>query len=392
MNSIREKDIPLYWTDSYQTELSTDIVAIRDTDVQLAQTIFYPSGGGQPFDTGVLQQGEITYEIQEVYQEDTTIWHKIKTNKPLQIDKDSKVLVCINWDTRYALMRTHTAQHIVSYHLKQLYDCSTLKSNIEGYKIDIEIEKELAVNQILEALKLSNIRIEEGASVESLILTQDEYSRDYKDKIRGKKTAESLVRLIKIGDFDIVCCGGTHIKNIQEITGIFLESVKGHNIRLLTNREGINFMNHQRELMIKLEELTIQKGQKMFDMVKNKLDENMFLTDAAVHLLKSYLSNLNPFIKELNGNKVVLLELQGITRQILQMVVNDIQEGIFLVLHGRGNILYFISKTQLLNANEICKKFMERTKTKGGGNTGFAQVLIEGIVNPFSIVEEILKM
>ena len=92
------------------------------------------------------------------------------------------------------------------------------------------------------------------------------------------------------------------------------------------------------------------------------------------------------------SKSITLLELKQLDRQIVQSSAKELEKDAFVALIGRNDILYLISTTDDLPANEIVKSFGSKTGAKGGGSKAFAQVSIKNIENPFSILKEIIKL
>ena len=96
--------------DSYLREFDASIIETTPNGVILDRTAFYPGGGGQPADTGVLISKGSEYNVNEIYQSNGRLIHELDIAPP---PKGKVVFGKINWENRYQLMRTHTALHIL---------------------------------------------------------------------------------------------------------------------------------------------------------------------------------------------------------------------------------------------------------------------------------------
>ncbi|MCK5141832.1 MAG: hypothetical protein KAQ70_06530, partial [Candidatus Heimdallarchaeota archaeon] len=188
------------------------------------------------------------------------------------------------------------------------------------------------------------------------------------------------------------CCGGVHVKNLSEIKGIFLDTFKGNSLKFFIDKHGIDSVNKQRILMINLEEVTAKKGEKLVEMLINKINEGKILQEGNLSLLKMIFSEIAYRSQEINGKKIVFLNLPEIDRQALQSAARELEKGFLIVVLGRNDILYFISTNEELSAKEINDIIIEKTGSKGGGNKGFAQVNANNIEDPLSLVKEVLTM
>ncbi|MBY9000618.1 MAG: alanyl-tRNA editing protein [Candidatus Heimdallarchaeota archaeon] len=385
---------PIYWSAPYQKEAIARITEIKKDEIKVNQTLFYPSGGGQLADKGIIVYQQQEIEIVEIEKKEDGNWLKVRSDKISLLAEGEEVLLKLDWDRRYSFMKSHTAQHLVSHVLEHLFDVETLKANFEEDKIDIEISRKMSQEEILEVLKKVNRLIDEGAEVKSIMVNKDAYKNKYRDVARGKISDEEVVRLIQLGDgegFDITCCGGVHITNLSEIKGVFLDTFKGDSLKFLLDAEGIDTANNQRALMLNLEELTEKRGNKLVDMLTNKMNENQVLQEGNLNLLKMLFSKISNWSQKINGMNIALLHLPEIDRQALQSAARELEKGFLIVVLGRNDILYFISTDETIMANDINAKIIERTSAKGGGNKGFAQVNVKNIEEPLALVQEVLS-
>ena len=144
--------------------------------------------------------------------------------------------------------------------------------------------------------------------------------------------------------------------------------------------------------MINLEEVTAKKGEKLVEMLVNKLNEGKILQEGNLSLLKMIFNQIAYRGQEINGKKVVFLNLPEIDRQALQAAARELEKGFLIVVLGRNDILYFISTNEELSAKEINDIIIEKTGSKGGGNKGFAQVNVKNVENPLNLAKEVLTM
>ncbi|MCK4844703.1 MAG: alanyl-tRNA editing protein [Candidatus Heimdallarchaeota archaeon] len=384
-------DTPVFWSAPYQKEILAKIVEVNENELRFNQALFYPSGGGQPHDLGTMRYQGCTLPIIEVYTVDREIWHKTDSKEKIDFQVDEDVQLELNWNHRYNLMKSHTAQHLLSYFLQEMYECETIKANFDEGKIEIEISKALNLSDVVRVLEKSNNRLEEDADVKSIIVNQKAFQEEYKSKIRGKTSDEKRVRMIQLGDFDLVCCGGVHVKKLSEVRGIFLETVKNRVLKLYTGEKGINYTNRQRANLHALEEITEKKDSKLFELVKNKLKENENLEEGNILLLKLLFQKINIWSEKIQNYSVVLLDIPTLDRITVQAALKELKEEMLIAIIGRNAILYIISTNEHIQANGVIDKIKEKTGAKGGGNKGFAQMSVKDIKEPLQLVREVLS-
>ncbi|MHA1347361.1 MAG: hypothetical protein ACTSVO_11615 [Candidatus Heimdallarchaeaceae archaeon] len=386
---------PIYWISPYQRDIKATIIGINKNEIKVDKALFYPSGGGQLSDLGLILYQHQEIQVVGIEKREDGNWLQIDHLGDSILEKGGEVLLQLNWDRRYSFMKSHSSQHLISHVLKRLLDIETLKANFDDERIDIEISRNLSETEILEVLQESNRLINEGSEVISIIVDKEEYKKKYRDIARGKISNESTVRLIQLGEgegYDITCCGGVHVKNLSEIKGIFLDTFKGTSLKFYIDKHGVESANKQRALMINLEEVTAKKGEKLVEMLINKLNEGRILQEGNLSLLRMIFSEIAYWSQEINGNKIVFLNLPEIDRHALQSAAKELEKGFLIVVLGRNDILYFISTNEKLSAKEINDAIIKKTNSKGGGNKGFAQVNVKNVKEPLILVKEVLTL
>jgi alanyl-tRNA synthetase len=389
----KETEVPIFWKNPYQKEIQTKITSVEGTSIKLSQDLFYPGGGGQLSDSGSITIDSKVYRVLDTYKKESGIWYKIDIKDEGLLQKNQEVNLELDWKRRYSFMKAHSAQHLVSHLLDKLFSCDTEKANFEEGKIEIIISEKISLNQCLEILEEANNLISEGVEVISIIVDQETYRKEHLEKTRGKESHEENVRMIQLGDkgMDLTCCGGIHVNNLSEINGIFLESLKEDTLKLHVDKQGIDFANIQRKLMIEIEDITTKKGTKLLEMINNKLEENKILEESNVSLLRMIFNNIKVWSEEIKEYNLVLLSLPEIDRQAILASLKELEEDVLVALLGRNEILYIISSDERLSAKKIVKTIIDKTGKKGGGNPAFAQVSVKDIDKPFELVKSVLN-
>ncbi|WP_455931179.1 alanyl-tRNA editing protein [Priestia aryabhattai] len=219
----------LFLENSYQTSCETFIEEINENKVVLNQTVFYPSGGGQPFDTGILKQGNNEFKVIKVKREQSKIIHYLEDATNLSI---GEVTAQIDWDRRYRFMRYHTLLHVIAGHLYNKFGALATSNEIyedNRARIDIKFEEEIPEDYFTVMEKEIQDIIEENHLISTRSLPREEV-----EKIPGSiKTVINLlpksiqtIRLVEISELDEQACGGTHVKSTNEIGSFSFTKVK----------------------------------------------------------------------------------------------------------------------------------------------------------------------
>ncbi|MDO8055893.1 MAG: alanyl-tRNA editing protein [Candidatus Hermodarchaeota archaeon] len=211
----------LFLEDSYLREAATTVVEVHETAVVLAATIFYPEGGGQPTDTGRLDTPAGTAVVTQVAKEGNRILHYLEGPIPKVGDE---VFMRLNWERRYAFMRMHTAQHIVSRVVFDQFGALTVGNQIREEYSHIDFSPTTFQSTDLPQIeKAANDIIARNLPVVIEIIPRSEIaSRMGPDRADLTKLPSSIkqVRLVQIADRDAYPCAGTHVSATGELEGI----------------------------------------------------------------------------------------------------------------------------------------------------------------------------
>ena len=224
----------LYMTDSYLKEFEATVENVKDDKfVILNETAFYPSGGGQPHDTGGMICNGEEYPVVFVGKFLGQISHEVSK---LGLKTGDKVKCKVDWDRRYRLMRMHTSAHIIDAILYKEADalCTGNQLGLDKSRIDFSLDV-LDRDKIQQYVDMANDWVKKAIDVKIYFLPREEAL-----KIPGVVKLASVMppevselRIVEIPDVDLQADGGTQVKNTLEIGNISLVSVenKGKNNR-----------------------------------------------------------------------------------------------------------------------------------------------------------------
>ncbi len=221
--------------DAYLREWTAKVLESVGEKVVLDRTAFYPRGGGQPSDTGKINEDGEEYNVLEVKKENGRIVHILDRTGP---SRGEEVRCTLDWDRRYTLMRMHTAAHLLSALINKRTGAMITGNQLgtEKSRIDFSLE-EYSPELLASIVKEANELISKGAEVKVYYLPREEALR-----IPGiVKLADKLppnvsrLRIVEIEGIDTQADGGTHVKNIREIGNIVVLKTenKGKNNRRL---------------------------------------------------------------------------------------------------------------------------------------------------------------
>lgn len=225
----------LYQTDSYVREFDATVVAV-DAEagrVALDRTAFYPGGGGQPGDVGTLICAGMVAPVTQVKKEGDLVWHwlgPLSSGSPLLPAVGERVRCVFDWDRRYALMRTHSALHILCGVVWRDYGAQVTGGNMDPLQGRMDFEfANLRGELVAEIEAKCNAEVAAARDVRVRILPREE-AFQIPDLIRTKINLlpEGIkeVRTVEIVGLDLQADGGTHVANTREVGRIKVTDYK----------------------------------------------------------------------------------------------------------------------------------------------------------------------
>ena len=206
---------------NYVKEFDATVTKNKKDYICLDITAFYPLGGGQPADTGIIKWENKESKVKEVIKKGDTIKHIIEGEKP---PVGTKIHAKIDWDKRYSHMKMHTAQHIISGIIFDDYNARTVGNQIHADYSRVDFHPAKFTNEDIKIIEnkfkkivKQNLEVkiyeEERESLEKRV-DQQRAHLDLLPKFVTK------LRIVEIEGFDICPCAGTHVKNTSEIPEI----------------------------------------------------------------------------------------------------------------------------------------------------------------------------
>ena len=213
----------LYYDDPYLRDFTAEIVNIEEHlgkfRVTLDKTAFFPGGGGQSCDTGMIGD----HKVIDVYEENDIVYHIVE-KKPIKIHN---VKCNIDSERRTDGMCQHLGQHILSGCFFNLFNANTFAIHLGADVSTVDIYGVLTEEQIRTAERLANKVIGDALKVESFIPTKSELKK--LTLRRALPNTKEDIRIVKIGDdFDINACCGLHPKSTLDLRLIKIKKFEKH--------------------------------------------------------------------------------------------------------------------------------------------------------------------
>ena len=221
----------LYQTDSYLKEFEAVITSVLTAEraVILDRTAFYPGGGGQPCDFGILAIGGVSYPVDKVKKQGNDVLHFLGGSQPLP-SSGSTTRGTLDWARRYELMRTHTALHILCGTVFRDYGALVTGGDMEPGKGRLDFEFETMRGELVREIEVAiNREAAQGREIRVQILPREE-AFQIPDLIRTKinllPAGITHVRTVEIVGLDLQADGGTHVHNTSEVGTIRVADYK----------------------------------------------------------------------------------------------------------------------------------------------------------------------
>ncbi|PGW65137.1 alanyl-tRNA editing protein [Bacillus cereus] len=367
----------LYYIDAYKKDFTTKVIkqdynAEGNLYVVLNETAFYPTGGGQPNDTGTLN-GIPVSNVEEV---DGEIRHFIVEQLHTE-EVEGK----IDWERRFDHMQQHTAQHILSAAFWDNFNIPTIGFHLGKETITIDLETEnLHAETVEKAVRIANKIVFENHPIRIEWMNLEEAKTL---PLRKEPTMTENIRVVIIENFDYNGCGGTHPKHTGEVGPIQVlgwERNKG-GIRLtfIAGWRTLNLMGQQQQIMKDVSkqlnsseaDIPAKVSQLLTSQKENKkalqtMNEKLLFAEANELLQQPAEIHADILISKVFTDR----SMQEIAK--LSAIITEQQEHsiTYFVIENEDKLQCILAcgKTVTLDMNALLKEALPTIEGKGGGN------------------------
>ncbi|MCE4621973.1 MAG: alanine--tRNA ligase [Desulfurococcales archaeon] len=379
----------VYYEDQYKRELTAKVLGVSGRFVVLDKTIFYPTGGGQLHDTGVILYNGVKYEVINVEKIGDVIVHELKEHAPIPVGAEVKCL--IDWERRYRLMRHHTSTHIILGAARRVLGNHVWQAGAEKTpekaRLDITHHKPITKEQLREIEKLANMVVDSRKPIRFMELSRSDAEERYGFRIyQGGVPMTPTIRLVEIEDWDVEACGGTHLKNTGEAGAIKVISatkIQDGVIRL-EYVAGTRVSEVAAELEDVIDDVSMMikaKSQNIKARIQSILNELEKKEEALKRYREIWVNNL---MSELKRKKFVIAEALDKDRRIMQEIMKkltmEVEDGIVVFYYEVDdvNIQVEIAAGQQVatNIGKLVKEILPKYNGRGGGSKTYASARI----------------
>jgi misacylated tRNA(Ala) deacylase len=222
----------LFRDDAYLRTARARVLAVDERGILLDRTIFYPQGGGQQGDSGVLVRDDgsrIAIADTRKGEAPDSVLHVPAADSP-RPEVGEELALAIDWERRYALMRLHTALHVMSC----VVVAPVTGGNIAPDKARLDFDIDMSLLDAGRIEEETNALIGRGIATETVWISDEEL--DARPELVKTMSVQpprgsGRVRLLRIPGIDLQPCGGTHVRNIGEIGGIRVLKIRSEGRR-----------------------------------------------------------------------------------------------------------------------------------------------------------------
>jgi len=415
----RVSDLPetgeLYYEDSHLSEFTATVLGVMDEKyVVLDRTAFYPEGGGQLADKGHLKFEEGRSEVVDVQKVGRVIVHELKGPVPRE---GAKIRGFIDWNRRSSLMRHHTATHLVMGAAKRVLGehvwQAGAQKGVERTRLDISHYKRLTLEEVHEIERLANEVVVRNLPVEVWWMPREEAEKKYGFRLyQGGVVPGRKIRVLKVGEWDVEACGGTHCKTTGEVGFVKIlhtERIQDGVERIVFSAgpQALKAVQENERILLKASEILNVPPEKvektleslMEDYKEARREKERLMEEISKAEAKKYLGAS----KEIGGLKVITQSLKGTLVDHLIKVASQLiktEPELVVVLCGinkTARVVVMAGEAAVKQGIDARKIAMEAAAALGGGGSGkpdFAQgggTKIEGVQEALKRAEETVR-
>lgn len=368
----RETTKRLFDQDSYLKEFQATVLSCEKEEeswrVVLDRTAFFPEGGGQSGDCGVLGTIEVTGTIEK----DGIIYHLVK--KPLQVGQ--AVEGNIDFSARFDKMQQHTGEHIVSGIVNTLYGYHNVGFHLGDEVTTFDFDGELSKEQVLDLENRVNDVVFANVPV---VVTYPEHEKLSTLEYRSKIEIEGQVRLVTIEGVDVCACCAPHVKRTGEVGMVKIISCERHRggcrLTIVCGRRALKDYQRKQDISGKISAALSAKPEQIDEAVERLKEQNQQLREQLNQVQTKYLQDkLQGITKD---TACVCIFEENVDSIAVRNFVNAAMErcngicGAFLGNDEKG--YHYILGSSSMDVREAAKKLNESFNGKGGGKPQMVQ-------------------
>lgn len=356
------------------------------------KTPFYGESGGQTADHGTVTGNGFEGKVVDVQKQKGIFIHTVEVIAGTPVENEEYLLE-IDQDNRMAIAKNHTATHLLHKALREVLGDHVQQAgsyvDAQRLRFDFNHYEGLTEEELEKVEDLVNAQIAKALDVTIKDMTMDEAKKEGAMALFGDKYGD-VVRVVKVDDFSVELCGGTHIDNIAKVGLFKIESEGGiaagvRRIEAVTGKEAYRLVKKLSENIKAIAKIVKSDEASVVERVE-KMAENLKDNAKEIEALKAKVTNfeassLHESAEEINGVKVVAKTFTDKNAEELRQMVDSLKEklGSCIVILGSGEdkAIFAVGVTKDLigkvKAGNLVKEAAQIAGGNGGGRPDFAQ-------------------
>ena len=356
------------------------------------KTPFYGESGGQTADHGTVTGNGFEGKVVDVQKQKGIFIHTVEVIAGTPVENEEYLLE-IDQDNRMAIAKNHTATHLLHKALREVLGDHVQQAgsyvDAQRLRFDFNHYEGLTEEELEKVEDLVNAQIAKALDVTIKDMTMDEAKKEGAMALFGDKYGD-VVRVVKVDDFSVELCGGTHIDNIAKVGLFKIESEGGiaagvRRIEAVTGKEAYRLVKKLSENIKAIAKIVKSDEASVVERVE-KMAENLKDNAKEIEALKAKVTNfeassLHESAEEINGVKVVAKTFTDKNAEELRQMVDSLKEklGSCVVILGSGQdkAIFAVGVTKDLigkvKAGNLVKEAAQIAGGNGGGRPDFAQ-------------------
>ena len=395
----------LYYTDSFLSEFDAQVSEILATPrpaIVLDRTAFYPTSGGQVFDTGWVEANGSRMRVVEVAEEGDRILHYLES-VPVGLKPGTQVHGSIDLPRRRDHMQQHSGQHVLSAAFIRLFEMPTVSFHMGDEVCTIDLDtKSASAEQVEGAEGLANQVVMEDRPVDIRMVSLEE-ARGLGLRKLPPVEREQL-RLIDIRDFDLTACGGTHVRSTGQIGAILVRKTEkvrqGVRVEFVCGERALAAARRDRVALSEAASVVSAHIWEMPQQVRKLADEakagRKLRSELLNELAELHAARLLQETPEANGFHLVVRtfpdrDLEFIKLLAQKLVRTEDKRAVALLGAGEGPPALVFAQTAGLafDMSGLMKEALAASGGRGGGSKDMAQGGVAGAEMLNSALEQV---
>ncbi|MDM8211280.1 alanyl-tRNA editing protein [Mediterraneibacter glycyrrhizinilyticus] len=375
----------LFYQDSHLAEFEAKVLSCEPVTpdilpghsngyaAELDRTAFFPEGGGQYADTGVLGGVRVT----DVQEKDGRILHLLES----PLEPGTCVKGCIDWEERFMKMQQHSGEHIVSGLVHSTFGYNNVGFHLGSEDCTMDFDGELTKEQLVQIEQEANRAVWKNLEIQTLYPSEEELAgMEYRSKIE----IEGQVRIVVVPGYDVCACCAPHVSRTGEIGLIKLTHVQrykgGARVTMLCGGRALQDYETKQEQAGQISALLCAKENEIAEAVRHLRDEADSLKYELGEKEKKLIAAKAEMIPKDGGPVCVFTEdIAGDSMRLLMNLVLEAGHSVCAVFHGNDSEGYrYVIGSRTQNMRELVKEFNAAFDGRGGGKPEMVQGTARG--------------